>query len=83
LDFPEHLRKREENPSLAPCARCGKLILATTTRCPECGVHFQGEAGDFTHPFQRDASGRRLPMWVVVAAVLLIIAVVAGALVGR
>jgi len=42
LSFEDHRRQQDENASLVRCARCGKMILATTTRCPECAVHFQG-----------------------------------------
>jgi predicted amidophosphoribosyltransferase len=74
LNFEEHRRKRDENPSLVPCARCGKRILATATRCPECGVHFQGEAQEFTHVSEREAPKSGLPMWVLLLAVLLLFA---------
>lgn len=44
LNFEEHRRRRDENAGTVRCARCGKWIAATATQCPECGVHFQGEA---------------------------------------
>jgi hypothetical protein len=72
LSFDEHRRRRDESPDLVRCARCGKPIPATATRCPECRVHFQGEAYEFSHPSER-ASGRgRAGRWaVVIVAVLL------------
>jgi hypothetical protein len=76
LSFEEHRRRRDDNPSLVPCARCGKGILATATRCPECGVHFQGEAQEFAHESEREPPVRGAPMWVLVLAVLLVLAMV-------
>lgn len=78
LSFEQHRRRREENASLIPCFRCKKTILATATRCPECGVHFQGEAQDFADGAEA-AGGRGLPAWVVVVAVLLLLAMLVGA----
>ena len=77
LSFEAHRRRRDENPSLA---RCGKTILATATRCPECGVHFQGAAQEFTHDSERDAPTRRAPVWVLVLAVLVLFAMLIGVL---
>jgi hypothetical protein len=31
-----------------PCPRCRRPIPASFTTCPECGVHFEGWAEDFT-----------------------------------
>ena len=74
LNFEEHRRRRDENASTVRCARCGKWIAATVTKCPECGVNFQGEAQYFTHP--SEAGGRSgLPGWAIGLAVLLIAAI--------
>jgi hypothetical protein len=45
LNFEEHRRRCEEDASTVRCARCKKWIVATATRCPECGVHFQERFG--------------------------------------
>jgi hypothetical protein len=82
LNFEEHRRRREENATLVRCARCGKMIAASATRCPECGVHFQGEAQDFTHPSEQGTGDGRLSRWWVVVAVILVAALMIGA-VGR
>ncbi|HJZ54942.1 MAG TPA: hypothetical protein VKE74_08275 [Gemmataceae bacterium] len=74
LSFEEHRKRQEENASTVRCAKCGKWIVATATRCPECGVHFQGEAQDFTHPSEQEAEGRGVPTWVHVIAALLLLA---------
>jgi hypothetical protein len=79
LSFEDHRQRREENANLVRCARCGKMILATATRCSECGVNFQGEAQDYLHPSERPTGGHST--WVVALVVLLVAAVVIGALV--
>ena len=78
LSLEEHRRRRDDNPSLVPCARCGKRILATATRCPECGIHFQGEAQEFTHESEREPATGGAPAWVIVLAVLLVLAMLVG-----
>ena len=78
LSFEEHRRRRDDNPSLVPCARCGKRILATATRCSECGVHFQGEAQEYTHESEREPEASRTPAWVIAVAVLLLLAMLVG-----
>jgi hypothetical protein len=80
LSFEEYRRRRDENPDRVRCARCGKSILATVIRCPECGVHFQGEAYEFTHPSQRGSGRTRTRRWVVAVAVVLLAALVLGAI---
>lgn len=67
LNFNEH-RRRDGNDDLVRCARCGKMILATAMRCPECGVHFQGQAYEFDKSSERKATGR--PIWIMVIAIL-------------
>jgi len=78
LNFDE-FRKRCEELDLVRCARCGKMIPAIETRCPECGVNFMGEAGDFTHPSERSAR-RRYSFWVAIVAVVLIISLIVASL---
>jgi hypothetical protein len=78
LSFEEHRRRRDENPSLVRCARCGKMILATVTGCPECGVHFQGQAQEYLHPSERPTNCHA--GWVVVLAVVLALVTVISVL---
>jgi hypothetical protein len=78
LSFEEHQRKRDANPSLVPCAKCGKRILATATRCPECGIHFQGQAQEFTHESESEPATNGTPKWVIVVAVLLLLSMLLG-----
>jgi predicted amidophosphoribosyltransferase len=77
LNFERH-RRRVADAGTVRCARCGERIVATTTRCPECGVHFRGEAQDFAHPSERTRGGP--PGWVVAVAVLLLAATAIGLL---
>jgi hypothetical protein len=72
LSFEAHRRRREENASTVRCVRCGKWIVATATRCPECGVHFQGEAQEFIHPSEQSRASTGPSAWVIAVAVLLI-----------
>ena len=61
------------------CPRCQSAIPASFTTCPECGVHFQGWAEDFT---PRQASFLRTPAarYVLLTASILLIIVMLGAL---
>ena len=79
LSFEAHSR-RQKDAGVVRCAKCGEWIVATTSRCPECGVHFQGEAQDFVHPSQRSAGRGGAPVWVVVLAALVLAAIAVSAL---
>ncbi len=77
LSLEAHRRGQFQDLHTVRCAKCGKSILATSLRCSECGVHFQGEAQDFFHPSeQQNAHARR--NWVVVTAIILLLIAVAG-----
>jgi hypothetical protein len=81
LSFDEHRRRRgeeDDDDDFVPCARCGKRIHAAETRCPECGVHFQGRAEDFSHPSEQITGGR--PLWFVVVAIVLLVMMIFGLL---
>jgi hypothetical protein len=80
LNFEEHRRRRDADPTRVRCARCGKLIPMAAARCPNCGVHFQGEAFQFTHTAEASAGaatlGRRgLIVLAVLAAALALAAI--------
>jgi hypothetical protein len=49
VDFREAKRKRDEDPNKVKCSHCGEWIFARSTKCPRCGVHFRGEAFQFSH----------------------------------
>ncbi len=65
-----------------PCQRCLRPIPASSTTCPECGVHFQGWAEDFTesrHSFLRQSTVR----YVLLATAVLLILLMLRALIWR
>ncbi len=57
---------REQN-DLVRCIKCGAQISAYATRCPECGVHFRGEAYDFVRPEPRRPKVVRIMAWIALA----------------
>ena len=65
-------------PAVLRCARCGKLIVSTVIKCPECGIHFQGEAQDFVHPSEQARGRNGMSLWVMAVAVLLLAAMAVG-----
>jgi hypothetical protein len=69
-----------DDENVVRCARCGQRIPAISLQCPQCRVHFRGEAQDFIHPDEqrRPTAGGRF--WMMIVAGLLIAALVAGAL---
>ncbi len=69
LSFSNH--RRPDDDDLVRCARCGKKILGTVVRCPECGVHFQSEASFFQHPSEVQKPSK--PFWGVVVAIVLVV----------
>lgn len=79
LRFEQH-QDRSDDDDLVRCARCGKRIPAASARCPACRVHFHGEAQDFYHPSEHDRGNARKVPWIVAVALLLVIALVVGAL---
>ena len=80
LNFEEHRRRAEADPHRVRCARCGKPIPMNATRCPECGVHFRGEAFQFTHAAEAEPGEVKLGtrglvlLAVILAAVVLAVA---------
>jgi hypothetical protein len=83
LNFEEHRRRRDGNPSVVPCARCGKTIVATATRCPECGVHFAGEAQFFVPTGVESNDNSGIPWRTMTIILLLLTALVLSALLMR
>jgi hypothetical protein len=71
-------RDSAESDERVRCPRCGKWIYMHDTRCEHCGLHFQGEAWEFSPSTRGSGSSALLgmPRWLVVAiAVLLLIAI--------
>jgi uncharacterized membrane protein YvbJ len=48
-DFEKHKRALEADSENVKCAHCGSWIPSRSKRCPKCGVHFRGEAFQFSH----------------------------------
>lgn len=66
------------NDERVRCPRCGKWILMHATRCEHCGLHFQGEAWEFSPSTRGSPSSAFLgmPRWLVVAiAVVTLLAI--------
>ena len=79
IDFEERRRQREDDPNAVRCARCGEWIFSRSTRCPKCGVNFQGEAFQFVHErldeLIVDRSHRRRKALVIIAVLLIVLLV--------
>ncbi len=69
--FEDYRREPDPEPERVPCARCGKLIDMHARRCEFCGVHFGGEAFEFSHPSEEPEGGSSAGWFYVVGAVLL------------
>ena len=74
ISFEEH-RAAAEADSRVRCPKCNKLIEMRSTRCEVCGVHFQGEAWQFS-PSTDQPNGTSIAYahWVVGALVVATIA---------
>ena len=68
--------RKQGSPSRTPgrvrCAKCKALIAASTSQCPECGIHFDGVAEDFAddRPVAWISPRRR---WVKITAFALLL----------
>jgi hypothetical protein len=77
-------RSRLGGPYRLPCPRCARPVFQRATRCPHCGLWFDGEAYQFTSDTDRFARGRawaatRRALWLgVVAAVLTVLTLIVG-----
>ncbi len=72
-------RPSQKQSGSVPCPRCRRPIPASSTTCPECGVHFQGWAEDFTDAppsFFRTRGAR----YILLATAVLLIASASGTL---
>ncbi|MCL4692991.1 MAG: hypothetical protein KJ060_10845 [Candidatus Hydrogenedentes bacterium] len=72
FDFTSY---REGSSNLVPCRRCSRPIPAGSTRCPHCGLWYQGHAFEFAP----DATGEvRMRFGWIKAVAALILALLAG-----
>jgi hypothetical protein len=75
-----HFRStRGTDPTLVPCAKCNTLINMNVVRCPNCGIHFNGPAFQFSPKWERHRQA--LPLWMRVIMYAIGIALLAGVLV--
>jgi hypothetical protein len=67
-----------------PCAKCGCLVHAYNTRCPHCGVHFDGVACDFRDSLgeQVTTGHRQRVRWIAVVLLVAIAVFVVATTVG-
>ncbi len=77
LKFDDHRRQRED-AGLVRCFRCSKMILGSVTRCPECGVHFDGAAEDFAVP-----SNLRSRSWTIATILAVVIGLIIATVMSR
>ena len=75
IDFDEARRKREQDPTRVRCAHCRRWIAMDATRCTHCGVHFNGEAFQFSADeelqFERARRRRRLAAFVAMMVAMM------------
>ena len=76
IDFEERRQRHENDPNRVRCARCGEWIFSRSTRCPKCGVNFQGEAFQFVHERSDELiseQSRRRRKALIMVAVLVVV----------
>lgn len=59
--------------STQPCPHCGELIAADAQRCSHCDHAFVRRG--------RESSSRRMPLWVIIGALLALLAVLSWTLI--
>lgn len=67
LDDDEDWNDDVEVDNTTPCPHCGETIYEDSVRCPKCGTYLTGET---MHHFRK-------PIWIIIGAVLALIAFVA------
>ncbi|HWB19208.1 MAG TPA: zinc ribbon domain-containing protein [Phycisphaerales bacterium] len=67
--YQRELKKRER---IVRCTKCGAVIPAWATTCPECGIHFAGEARDFDSVARKARSRRRKNLFITIIGLLVI-----------
>ena len=61
-----------EDSHFVPCTKCGRSVPGGATRCHHCGIHYLGQARDFSRVsgVARGSSSRVI--WIVFAIPLII-----------
>ena len=70
---------REGKASTVPCPRCHALVPAAGTMCPECGLHFRGQAGDFAPEADKTRKPHRA---MRIVAILILVGVALAIVIG-
>ena len=70
-DIDEYADEEDNEEDDVRCARCRQWIPAFSTRCPKCGVNFEGQAQDFDEE-EEEYHRRGLPWWVILTAIVLL-----------
>lgn len=76
----EAARRRLGGAYRIPCGKCGRPVHEHASRCPHCGVWFDGEAYEFSGPVTlRGRAWRRTrsAFWVLLVLVLLLVGLLA------
>jgi len=77
-DIDEYADEEDREEDDVRCARCRKWIPGFSTRCPKCGVHFQGQAQDFDDEEDEYQQRNGLPAWVIMTALALLALMILG-----
>ncbi len=80
LNLAAYRQRLEQDRSFVRCAGCDRVIPATVTQCPECGINFRGEARDFANVAARARERRRKARFVAVVALVLVAVLLLGAI---
>jgi hypothetical protein len=83
-ELPDTIRfsdRRDEAASdtQVRCPRCNKLIFMNAQRCGHCGLHFAGEAWEFSSSARSRQAGSVFGLsrwWIVTIALALVLAIV-------
>lgn len=79
VSFTEYRKKAQDATGKVACASCGKMIPEESRRCPICGIHFSGVAGNFDSEGYAATKRNGLPVIVIgVVAVVVVILFVFG-----
>lgn len=73
VSFTEYRKNTGNATDMVKCASCGKMIPEEVRRCPLCGIHFLGVAGNFDSEGYGTTKRNGLPAILISAVVLIIV----------
>lgn len=76
IDLQKARSATADRRQLVACAHCGRLIPTHSTRCPKCGVHFEGEAFMFGPDAAAVGSARLRKVALVVVGLIVAVGLV-------